>query len=57
MDEVGGFRYIACGGLEYAKPFSCYWRPVTGQMMLQMTAHQLREIADVMDAKALEKQE
>lgn len=49
MDEIVRFRYVACGGLEYQKKYSNYWLRVTGEMMLQMTAHQLREIAGVMN--------
>lgn len=49
-DNIAKFRYQAVCGLEYQTHFSSVWWSVTPEMMMTMTAQQLREIADVMEA-------
>jgi len=44
------YRYESVCGLEFCKPYSDYWYPVTGEMLLAMTASELRCIADVMES-------
>jgi len=53
-----GFRYCSVGGLEFESEYrNDVWYHVSGEQMLQMTASQLREIADVMDKAILENED
>ncbi len=43
------YRYQAARGLERRETYSQYWQPVTGRVLEQMTAEELRVCADAMD--------
>lgn len=45
------YRFTAVRGLERRKFYGGLWESVTGQILEQMTADELRKCADVMDAK------
>ena len=51
MIQIDEFRYIACGGIEYRNEFSSIWLMMTGNIMLNLTAVQLRQVADAMEKK------
>ena len=43
------YRYQAARGLERRKTYSEYWQSVTGRVLEQMTAEELRVCADAME--------